>query len=233
MLWLRLVCALAVWCMATAGHALSRDPLTVNLPNVEIMPQSEWIWVGQHMALNGVPMSIKMFTYRGKGEEVAQFYRSLWKGKGHGKLSERMMGPRKILGYELDGFYYSIQYEEMNGVVQGKATVTPTPLNYKSSKKTRLPVPPRSRIYSKVESLDMGRREETLSLETRFNVAYVADFYIRTLEDQGWQVFSSSGDRRNSAVMSFQRGGELLQLTAKALQHDNSQKTQLLIHWLK
>lgn len=225
---------LAFWLVSSHVSAFSQDPLTVNLPQLEIIPKAEWYWVGQHMAINGVPMSIKMFTYRGKAEDVAQFYRSMWKGQGHGKLSERTLGARIILGYELDGYYYTVQYEEAaGGMVQGKAVVTPTPLNYKSSKKSQLPVPPRSKIYSKVESLDLGKREETLSLETRFDVTYVADFYKRELGKQDWQLFSSSGDQRNSAVMSFQRGGELLQLTAKALQHNNGKATQLLIHWLK
>jgi hypothetical protein len=221
------------WLCAIPALAISKDPLAVDLPALEIMPQAQWYWVGQHMAVNEVPMAIKMFTYRGKGEDVAAFYRSLWKGKGHGKLSERAMGQRMILGYELDGFYYTIQYEESGGVVQGKAVVTPTPLNYKSSKKTQLPLPPRAKVYSKVESLDLGKREETLSLETSFDVSYVTDFYKRELGLDGWHLFSASGDLRKSAVMSFQRGGELLQLTAKALQHSNSHGTQLLIHWLK
>lgn len=224
---------LVLWLVSFRVSAFSQDPLSVNLPPLDIMPKAEWYWVGEHMAVNGVPMAIKMFTYRGKSEEVAQYYRSLWKGKGHGKLSERAMGARMILGYELDGFYYTIQYEESGGVVQGKAVVTPTPLNYKSSKKTQLPLPPRAKVYSKVESLDLGKREETVSLEARVDVSYVTDFYKRELGSQGWQLFSSSGDGRNSSVMSFQRGGELLQLTAKALQHNNSQSTQLLIHWLK
>lgn len=224
---------LVFWLVSPHVSAFSQDPLTVNLPSIEIMPKAEWYWVGQHMAVNGIPTSIKMFTYRGKPEEVAQFYRSLWKAKGHGKQSERSFGARTILGYELDGFYYTIQYEESRGMVQGKAVVTPTPLNYKSSKKTQLPLPPRAKVYSKVESLDLGKREETVSLEARVDVSYVADFYKRELGSQGWQLVTASGDQRNSAVMSFQRGGELLQLTAKALQHNNSQATQLLIHWLK
>lgn len=222
-----------LWLLAPPVFAVGKDPLTVNLPFVEIMPGAEWFWVGERMAVNGVPMAVKMFSYRGKGEDVIQYYRSLWKVKGHGKVSERKLGSRTILGYELHGFYYTIQYEESGGMVQGKAVVTPTPLNYKTSKSSQLPVPPRSKVYSKVESLDAGRREETLSLEVRFDVSYVTDFYRRELNAQGWHLFSSAGEPSKSAVMSFQRGGELLQLTAKALQHNNSQRTQLLIHWLK
>lgn len=213
--------------------AFSQDPLTVRLPGLEMMPNTEWFWVGEHMAINGVPMAVKMFTYRGSSDDVIQFYRSVWKGKGHGKLKERKFGDRVVLGYELDGFYYTVQFHETPGLIQGKAVVTPTPLNYKSSKKSSLPIPPRSRVLSKVESLDLGRREETLSIESKFDVSYVVDFYKRQLGDDNWQLFSASGNQRDSAVISFQRGSELLQLTAKRLQHNNSHPTQLLIHWIK
>ena len=229
------VCAVLAFLLlfSRSAWAFSKDPLTVRLPGVEIMPGAEWYWVGEHMAVDGVPMAIKMFSYRGKAEDVVRFYQSTWKGKGHGKQSERKFGNRFILGYELDGYYYTIQFEETGGLVEGKAVVTPTPLNYRSSRRSELPVPPRARVLSKVESLDLGRREETLSLDCDFDDAYVVDFYKSQLTSDGWQVFSVSGDLRNSAVVSFQRRSELLQLTAKGLQHDNSQSTQLLIHWLK
>lgn len=213
--------------------SFSKDPLSVALPEVEIMPGAEWYWVGRQMAFNGIPMSVKMFTVRAKSEDLIQFYRSAWKVRGHGKLREDRFGNRVILGFELDGFYFSVQFDEAKGVLQGKAVVTPVPSSYQSSKKSSLPVPPQSTILSKVESIDAGRKEETLSIDTRFDVAYVVDFYKSQLQDDGWMLFSASGDLRNSAVLNFQKGSELLQLTAKALHHNNSQKTQFLIHWIK
>lgn len=213
--------------------AITKDPLSVKLPPLEILPGAEWYWVGEKMALNGVPMSVKMFSYKGKPEDIVRFYQSYWRGLGNGKQNVQHLGKRTILGFQLDEFYYSIQFEEEDGLIKGKAVVTPTPLNIQASKKTTLPIPARSRVHSRIESLDFGRREETLAGESDFDIGYVVDFYKSQLGGEGWQLFSSSGDQRNSAVLSFQRGGELLQLTAKALQHSNSQKTQFLIHWLK
>lgn len=215
------------------AFSLSKDPLSVALPEIEIMPGAEWYWVGRQMALNGIPMSIKMFTARAKSEDLIQFYRSAWKVRGHGKLREDRFGSRVILGFELDGFYFSVQFDEAKGGVQGKAVVTPVPSSYHSSKQTSLPLPPRSTVLSKVESIDAGRKEETLSIDTRFDVAYVVNFYKSQLLDDGWMLFSAGGDLQNSAVLNFQKGSELLQLTAKALHHNNSQQTQFLIHWIK
>lgn len=197
------------------------------------MPGASWYWVGRQMALDGVPMSIKVFTYPGKPEDVTQFYLSAWKGKGHGKFRNDSLGRRKILGFELDGFFYSVQFEAQGGQVQGKAVVTPTPTKYRKSRKTALPVPPRSSVASKVESFDVGRKEETLSIESRFDVSYVADFYADQLASDGWLLQSDRGNHIDSATLNFQRGAELLQLTASGLQQGNSKGCQVLIHWLK
>ena len=218
---------------ASPAFAIHQDPLTAHLPDLPVMPKAQWFWVGQHMALNGVPMSIKMFTYYGEKADVLEYYHSLWKTLGNGKSREDHLGEKYILGYELEGYYYTVQFEATSGVVKGKLVVTPTPLNYRGSKRTQLPIPPRSVIQSKVESLDSGRREETVSVNSRFGVSYVVDFYKQGLVGAGWKLFSDHGVEGDSAVLSFQRGGELLQLTVKGLQHNNSRESQFLINWIK
>lgn len=235
---MRLIRSLLFACLlvltSASVFAFTQDPLSVKLPPLDILPGAKWHWVGEKMALNGVPMSVKMFTYKGKQEDIIRFYESYWRGLGNGKQNKQRLGDRTILGFQLDEFYYSVQFDEVKpGVIQGKAVVTPTPLNIQVSKKTTLPIPPRSKIHSRIESLDFGRREESVAGESNFDVGYVTDFYKKQLTSDRWQLFSSSGDQRNSVVLSFQRDSELLQLTAKALQQSNSQKTQFLIHWLK
>lgn len=219
--------------LGSAVQASSRDPLQVKLPELEVMPDASWYSMGEHMALNGVPMSVKMFSYQGHIEDVEQYYLGLLRSKGHGKLKQTRMQDRVILGYQLGEFQFSVQMQESAGVVKGRTMVTPSPLNFRPSMKTELPIPPRSTVLSKVESLDGGRRAETLTVDSRFDVVYVTDFYGEQLGHDGWQLFSRSGDGKNSAVLSFQRGTELLQLSAKGLQVNNSQKCQFLINWIK
>ncbi len=223
----------AVVLVSPDSYSFSKDPLSVGLPEIEIIPGAEWYWAGQHMALNGVPMAVKMFNYKGRMDDVKKYYEDWLKSQGHGKLNQSSLGQKTVLGYQLREFYFSIQMEESGGIVQGKAVVTPTPLNYRIEKKTTLPLPPRSNVLSRLESLDGGRRAETLTADSRFNLDYVVNFYRDQLTGDGWQLFSQSGDLKSSAVLSFQRGAELLQLTAKGLQHNNSQKVQFLINWIK
>lgn len=215
------------------ANALSRDPLLVDLPALEAPPGADWFWVGQHMAMNNIPMSVKLFTFRGEAESVEKYYLSKWRSLGHGKLTNKAIDTLKVLGYELDGFHYSVQFSEKAGVVEGKIVVTPTPLNYSADKRTTLPIAPRSKVSSKVESLDSGRRSETLTLDSSLGVRQLLDFYVVELQRDGWVRYSISGDLESGAVAGFQRSGELLQLTIKQLQGRNSSFSQVLLHWVK
>lgn len=215
------------------AEARSRDPLDYPLPEMEVMPSANWYWVGQRMALNNIPMSIKMFAVKASVADVEKFYLSAWKVKGHGKATNKSIGSMKILGYELDGIQYSAQFSQNNGMVEGKLVVSPTPLNYKANRKTSLPVAPRTDVTSKVESIELGRRSETLTLESSLGVEQLLLFYTSQLENLDWHQYSQSGDGHDGAVLSFQKGGELLQLTVKRLQGRNTSFCQILIHWLK
>lgn len=232
----QLLCAMCLCCLlgAASAHAISRDPLSVDLPEVEMMPGSSWFWVGQHMALNGVPMSVKAFTYKGRIDDIAQFYRNQLRAMGHGKLRESKLRDRVILGYQLGEHYYTIQMDRgSGGQIQGKVVVTPTALNFKVSLNTELPLPPRTKVISVLQSLDAGRRSETVSASCSMDVGYVVDFYVEQLAIDGWKLFSRGRRTEDSSVISFQRGAELLQLTVKGLQANNSQSSQFLINWAK
>jgi hypothetical protein len=224
---------LCVFLFVSSFAQASRDPLDVRLPDIEVMPGANWYTLGERMALNGVPMAAKMFTYNGRIQDVEQYYLDWLRTRGHGKLKQTRLQDQVILGYQLGEYQYSIQMRYANGAVEGKAMVTSSPLKFKPSMKTTLPLPPRSSVLSKVESLDAGRRAETLTVDSRFDVTYVMEFYMDQLSQDGWQLFSRSGDAKNSGVLSFQRGSELLQLIVKGLQANNSQKCQFLINWVK
>ncbi|RLT97967.1 MAG: hypothetical protein D9N14_10035 [Ketobacter sp.] len=210
-----------------------RDPLSVELPELEVIEGAQWYWAGRRMAVNNVPMSIKLFSFPGTQEQVKAFYLGLWKTRGHGKLTQKAIGDMSILGYQLDGFQYSVQFSQQGEVVDGKIVVTPTPLNYEERRKTSLPLPPRSRISSVVESIESGQRSESVTFESSLDVPQVLDFYLTQLKNDQWVQYSGSGDGYGGAVVSFQRGGELLQLNIKGLQGANSTFSQVLINWVK
>lgn len=213
-------------------YAKARDPLEVKLPVLEVIPGAEWYWVGQHMALNNIPMSVRMFSYPGKREQVEKYYLSKWQTQGHGKIRRQNLGDLQIISYELDRYLYSVQFSQKGAIVEGKLVVSPTPLYYKSSRKSTLPLAPSSKVSSKVESLENGRRSETLSVDSKLPWKQLEAYYVNQLTNQDWVRYSHSENNAGS-VTSFQRGGELLQLTIKGLQGRNSSFSQALIHWLK
>ena len=228
-------CIVVLLCFVVSVPCLAaqRDPLAVDLPELEVMPGAQWYWAGRQMAVDNIPMSVKLFSYPGKADDVLKYYLGRWKVRGHGKLSQKSIGDLTILGYELDGFQYSVQFSQQGAVVDGKIVVSPTPLNYHSHRKTSFPLPPRTKVSSKVESLEMGKRSESLTLDSSLGVEQIVHFYTDQLLADGWQQYSSSGDGRTGAVLGFQRQGELLQLSIKGLQGRNSSFSQVLINWVK
>lgn len=218
---------------ASGASAKYRDPLEKALPDMEVIPGARWFWAAPRMAYNNVPMSIKLFTFVGSTDQVERFYNSLWKSKGHGKTNSRRAGDLTILSLDLDGYLYTVQFSQKGKVVDGKIVVSLGSLNANRSTKTRFSLPPRTKVISKIEALDNGRRSETLELDSRLQVPQIVDFYLSSLERDGWSFYSNSGDGRSNAVLSFKRQGELLQLTINGLQGRNSKFSQVLIHWLK
>lgn len=214
-------------------YSAVRDPLSVELPELEVITGAQWYWAGRKMAVNNIPMSIKLFSYAGNMDDVKAYYLGLWQMKGHGKVSEKSIGDMVVLGYQLDGFQYSVQFSQQGEVVDGKIVITPTPLNYRENKDTSLPLPPRSRVSSVVKSIEVSSLSESVTFESTLGVPQILDFYMIELRGDQWQQFSGSGDGETGAVVSFQRGGELLQLNIKGLQGRNSSFTQVLINWVK
>lgn len=227
-------CLLALALLMAAPYlaAKARDPLEARLPQLEVMPGAEWYWVGEHMALNNIPMSVRLFSYSGKAEEVEKFYLSRWKVKGHGKTRQQRVGDLTILTYELNGFLYSVQFAEKGGIVEGKLVVSPTPSHYRSHTRSAMPLAPSSKVQSKVETLESGRRSETLTIDSRLPWRQLETYYLDQLHNDDWEKYSYS-EQGEGSVTSFQRRGELLQLTIKGLQGRNSSFSQALIHWLK
>ncbi|MDY6922008.1 MAG: hypothetical protein SV765_17550, partial [Pseudomonadota bacterium] len=144
--------------LAGQVQAAARDPLTIELPATEVIPGAQWQWVGQRMAINDIPISIKVFTYPGSAEEVKRFYLDRWRLSGLGKLSQQTVGNARIITYQLDQHVYSVQFAQHGDNVDGKLVVSLSPLSRRPSRDTRLPLPPRTQVASKVESLDGGRR---------------------------------------------------------------------------
>lgn len=224
------LCVLYLFCVELQAKA--RDPLQVALPDLQVIPGATWTWVGQNMAYNGVPMSIKMFEFQGSERQVEHFYTSLWKSKGHGQSHAKDMGKYRIIGHTLRGYYASVQYAEVEGTVKGKLVVTQVQLQSKRRNKIGVPKPPSSKILSRVESLDGKRRAETVTFESTKGVDFNRRYYENQLKRTSWSLVYERGTPRKLSVRHYQKGASLMQVTCKLLPGAR-RGSHIVVHHLK
>ncbi len=230
---IRLILFLGLIIGASQSYSKSYDPLTADLPQLPVPPGATWQWVGNQMAMNGIPMSIKTFEYRGTERQLERFYIRLWKSKGHGQYKTKDWGRNKIIGHELDGFYSTVQYRKENGVITGKLVVTEVSDRHRNNRKTKVPKPPASNIINIVESRDAGRRSETVTFDSNKGVDFNTRYYENQYNSSGWGLVFSQNERQRTSVRHFQKGSQLVQVTIKQLSGSNKNKTHIMVHWVK
>ncbi|MCG8669823.1 MAG: hypothetical protein MI867_10460 [Pseudomonadales bacterium] len=224
------ICFLAA--LPLSLQAKRYDPLDMPLPKLEVMPGAQSQWVGQQMAHNGMPMSVRLFTYPGAEADVKKYYQSLFKTKGHGKSQYRNLGEYRVIGFELRGYIYSVQYRQIGRLVEGKLTVTPMPGRYRTNKKTKMAIAPGCRVLNKVESLDYGKRSETLTLTCQKALNSLEYFYLSHFEREQWSLIRQSNSSKG-VVLDYQRGSETVQVTLNQSTQKSKRLVNILINWIK
>lgn len=217
----------------TPAYSFLSDPLSVDLPDIEVIPGATWHWVGRQMSFNGMPMSVKMFEYAGEQSDVESFYAALWKKKGHGKIESKNYGLNRIMGFEHRGFYVSVQFLQEGFWTKGKIVVSESPGKRRKDLKTEMKTPPGSIVASIVGSLDAGKRAETVTIDSYKSVDFNARFYESQLDYDDWVLIYSNRGSSDSALMHYQRGGEQLQITIQKITGFDKNRSQILIHWIK
>lgn len=229
----RAVLLVSVLCMPLMAFA-KEDPLGVSLPNMPIPQGSKVALMGDRMAINGVPISIVQFSVRADVSQIKQFYASAFKTMGNGVTGERSLGLDNVLTYQLGKYYYSAQLHQQNELSIGKLVVSPTPGSYPEDLSTSLPMPPGGKVVNKVETLDGGRRSETLTIKSNQNLETVAEYMKNELIRREWVVTGINEHNAKRDVSTFQLGSSLLQITVtRSTNQGVSGSTQVLINWIK
>ncbi|PCJ29397.1 MAG: hypothetical protein COA99_19480 [Moraxellaceae bacterium] len=229
--WLQSV--ICIFLLVPIAHGKALDPLMVKLPNLPVIPGATWQWVGQQMAIDGTPMSVKLFEYAGKERDVERFYVKLWKSRGHGQYKAKNWGKYKIIGHELDGFYASVQYRKEGMFVKGKVVVTEVGGKYRRASKTNIPTPRSAHNISKLESIDAGKRAETVTFDSNKGVDFNTRYYENQYNADGWTAILVNDPSRETSMRHFQRGAELVQVTVKGLPGISKKQTHIIVHWIK
>ncbi|OUS31237.1 hypothetical protein A9Q99_04360 [Gammaproteobacteria bacterium 45_16_T64] len=230
---MRCVALFLLLIFAVNAQPKSYDPLVTKLPGIPVIPGATWQWVGVQMAINGIPMSIKTFEYKGTERQLERYYVSLWKSKGHGQYKAKDWGRYKIIGHELDGFYSTVQYRKEGKVIRGKLVVTEIATRHRNKQGTQVPKPPASNVISVVESRDAGKRSETVTFDSNKDVDFNIRYYENQYKNENWGLVFSQDVYRRSSVRHFQKGSQLVQVTVKLLPGQPKNKSHIMVHWIK
>lgn len=222
--------------ISVAFAAAPQDPLAVQLPVLEAMPEAESAWVGEKMAMNGIALSTRTFKISRPPEQVLDYYRSRWKSRGLADIAETATGDYQTLGMEQQGFYQTVQVKAApGGGSEGILTVTLAPSRVQPNKTTAFPYMLNTEIISKLESLDGGVRAETLTMTNNRSVEANAQYIAAQLTDAGWQAqaFADASVTAQGRILYFQKDQQHCQVTITSQAPDFPGRTLILVHWVK
>ncbi|MBT4836444.1 MAG: hypothetical protein HON94_03765 [Methylococcales bacterium] len=210
-----------------------KDPLSVRLPTIQPIPGANVQWIGQQMAMNGLPTSIQAFSVGRSLSWVMQYYRDIWKAKGFGSIIEGKNGEYTTLGYKKDENYFSVQAKEYEGGVEGTLVVSSVPGGFESNKESKFPIMNGSQVVSKLEAMDNGVRSETLTITNTQSADGNARFYRSNLKRNGWIATGFNEPNGFERLLSFQKDKQAAQITIKSNILALPGKTMILINWIK
>ncbi len=220
--------------LTTSLSAYASDLLQQKMPIIEIMPEMNAEWVAEQIVYNGIPMSIKNFKSTKTVKEVVEFYKDHWRNQGADEINQQT----KTIGTEIDGYYYSVQVEKMGLGSEGTMTVTPALLDsdrVQISSETSFPFAPDSQIISRVESIDLGIKSETIMAINQRSVSNNESWLNIELSGQGWkrlEVDTAVNSQQNQLV-TFQRGKEMCQVTVIGDDPKFKGSSIILVNWTK
>lgn len=157
-------------------------------------PNAKIEWVAPYMVFNGVLMSVKRFDSEQKPEAILAFYRTAWAASaGNQAAVENTVAPWQTIGAVRGKCFFSVQVQRA-GISGSTGLLSAT----QASDKPRviaadkvLPMMSGSSVINDIEHRDPGKNARTLLLSNTFSAEANADFYRRTLTDQGWKILSS------------------------------------------
>jgi hypothetical protein len=213
------------------AHSVQAEDLSgLQMPLFDVMHGMKTEWVAEKMIYNGHPMTIQNFSANRNAEDVMRHFASRWKVKGHGELKHRRVGDDMVIGYEHNGYSYSVQARDVPGGSEGSLVVTR--IKEYEQGPVKFPIRPDAHLVSRIHSIDMGARSETLTLSSFQSASMNKHWYNATLSRDGWigQETLPSSDGR---VIAFQKGKAQCQLTFIDKSLVRNHRSMVMIHWIK
>lgn len=186
----RLLCAVCVAAAtalsAPAGAASNPVKQCKRFPTMKKMKLQS---VASEMEFNGIPMTIRHFDSEEDMAAVFAYYRAAWAGKGQGgrNPTEYPFGEWQVIATLIEPCFYTVQVKPKGSGSEGLLGLSALPGD-QTTVKEDVPMLPDSRVINDIAHNDAGKTARTLLLRNGFSAETNADFYLKNLSDQGWQV---------------------------------------------
>jgi hypothetical protein len=122
-----------------------------------------------------------------------------------------------------------VQAQDVPGGSKGSLVVTRNK-EYKQGP-VKFPVHPDAHLVSRIHSIDMGAKSETLTLSSYHSATMHQHWYKTTLSRSGWvrqETMPAGGE-----VIAFQKGKAQCQLTFIDKSPIRNHRSMVMIHWIK
>ncbi len=209
--------------------AYAEDLASINLPKIKIMHDMSTQWVAEKIVYNAHPMSIQNFKSNKSAKEIISNYASRWKLKGHGQQITQQVGELLSIGYEDNGHNYSVQARDISGGSTGTLVVTRSRIF--EQEPTHFPIYPDSQVISRIHSIDVGSRSETLTLSSNEISSISKQWYQSLLVRKGW--ISQSQLLADNSTLIYQKDKQLCQLIFIDGSPVPGHHSMVMIHWIK
>ncbi|HUO45191.1 MAG TPA: hypothetical protein VMT94_09835 [Burkholderiales bacterium] len=183
------ICAGFVLVLAAADAPADND----NCPPFPVPEGMQLKWVAPDMKFNGVPMQIREFNIDKSVDEVLSYYKQQWpaRGKRPGAV-EYPLGDWQVVAAPVERCFYTVQARTTGAhSSSGILAVTHPPSGPVVQRGHDFPMMFGSKVVNDIDSVDGPKIARTLVLINQFSPQANADFYQRTLSQDGWQTVSS------------------------------------------
>lgn len=226
----QLILLMVALSMATT-NVFGKDGLGIKFPQTLPPAGSQWVWVGKQMMVDGIPMSMKTFSFSGQEQQLVSHFENDWKTQGHGTYSRKILGPKRFLTYVTQDFITTVEYMMHAGGYSGTIAVS-SPKRFRTKIHPSILKPPSARVVSNIESLDEGVYSQSVTFLSRKGHAYNVEYYKSQMRAQGWLQVSGRCEP-SGCNLHLQSSVGQLQISIKDLPGDNGKGSRILFHLIK
>lgn len=178
----------------------------VSMPTIDTMQEMKVLWVAKNLFFNGYPMTIQEFNSPLVPLDVAEYYQNIWRVDGFGKRKYTMLGNKYSIGYEKNGFSYTVQTEDATYGSRGTLVVTKNKFYQIAS--ISIPVLPGNTLVSRMHSVDSKVLSETTISKSSYDIGSLKKLYHEYLTGNGWVQQGDDVDH----VANYQRKNHICQI---------------------